>query len=117
MFTPLTLRISGFSDGAPLPNLFVTSSKGGLLLVPSADYLTSLDFAGNAWQEIEWLDVGFYLPQVCDEEEPPDEQACNPDTEKALVIEDLRFEAVPEPALLSLLVAGALSVAVRRRRA
>lgn len=116
VFTPTTLRISGHSDGGPLPNLFVTSSKGGLLLAPSAGFLTSLDLSGDAWQDIQWLDVGFYLPGICDEGDPPDDQICNPGTEKALVIEDLRFEAVPEPALVWLLAAGALSVGVRRRR-
>jgi len=116
VFTPVTLRISGYTNSSQLPNLFVTSSKGGLLLAPSADYLTSLDFVGSAWQGIEWLEVGFYLPAVCDDEDPPDDDVCDPDTEKALVIEDLQFEAVPEPALLSLLVAAGL-VAARRRRA
>jgi hypothetical protein len=120
VFSPLTLTISGHSNGleAPLPNLFVASSKGGLVLAPSAGYLTSLDFTGSAWQDIEWLDVGFYLPGICDGEEPPDDpDVCDTSTEKALVIEDLEFEAVPEPALVSLLAAGALAFAVRRRRA
>ena len=117
VFTPTTLRISGHSNGAPLPNLFVTSSKGGLLLAPSAGYLTSVELSGNAWQDIQWLEVGFYLPESCDGAEPPDdERICSPYTEKALVIEDLQFEAVPEPALISLLATGALALALRRRR-
>jgi hypothetical protein len=115
VFTPTTLTISGDSNGAPLPNLFVTSSKGGLLLAPSAGYLTALDFSGSAWQDIQWLEVGFYLPEICDGEDPPDD-VCTPYTEKALVIETLQFEAVPEPALVSLLATGALALAVRRRR-
>ena len=114
VFTPLTLTISGHGIDL-LPNLFVVSSKGGVVLAPSAD-LESIDFAGSAWQDVEWFDVGFYLPGICDEEEPPGGQVCNPSTEKALVIEDLRFEAVPEPALVWLLAAGALAAGVRRRR-
>jgi hypothetical protein len=115
VFTPTTLTISGLSNGGPLPNLFITSSKGGLLRAPSAGYLTSLDLSGSSWQDIEWLEVGFYLPEICDGEDPP-EDVCTPYTEKALLIEELEFEAVPEPALVSLLATGILAAAVRRRR-
>lgn len=113
-FTPQTLRIAGLSyDRSPSPNLFVLSSRGGLVKLPSLSGLASVDFVGGAWQDLAWIEVGFYLPEIC--ETDPFEVGCDPGTEKALLIEDLTFAAVPEPGLLSLLAAGALGIGVRRR--
>ena len=78
----------------------------------------SFNFAGSDWQNLDWIEVGFYLPQIC-EDDPPEgtETLCSGNYEKALEIQDLTFEAVavPEPALLSLIAAGALGAGVRRR--
>ena len=113
-FTPQTLRIAGLSyDRSPSPNLFVLSSRGGLVKLPSLSGLASVDFVGGAWQDLTWIEVGFYLPEIC--ETDPGNVVCMPHTEKALIVEDLTFAAVPEPGLLSLLAAGALGIGVRRR--
>jgi hypothetical protein len=115
-FTPLTLTIAGHWNAGPPPNLFFVSSLGGLIRAPSVDGIVSIDFAGPLWQGIESFEVGFYLPDICDSDDPPDhQQICDPYTEKALVIQDLSFNAVPEPALVWLLSAGGLGLGVRRR--
>jgi hypothetical protein len=117
-FTPLTLTMYGYSFGPP-PNLFVLSSRDGL--VKTSDDSVPIVFAGSAWQDLDWIEVGFYLPSFCGDDEPPEgtEEICrSPFNDKALSIEELTFEAVPvpEPGLLSLFAAGALGVGVRRWR-
>lgn len=124
-FTPVTLGMWGeFNSGIP-PNLFVISSRGGLVKLPSQSGLALVDFVGDAWHDLAWIEVGFYLPEICEEDTPPDnEPICDPYTEKALVVDHLTFEghAVPEPALTALLgtaIAAAIgrrAVTARRRR-
>ena len=116
-FTPLTLRIAGYSGGGPAPNLFIMSSRGGLMEIPSLNGLTSIHFAGSEWEDLVWLEFGFYLPDECYGDEPPEDDICNPETEKALVPEDLTFEharSAPEPAVATLLAAGIASMGWRR---
>lgn len=112
-FTPQTLRITGVSMAPPSPNLFVISSRGGLVKLPSINGLASIDFVGAAWQDLAWIEVGFYIPDICLTD--PFDDSCNLNVEKALIVEDLTFAAAPEPGLLALLAAGALGVGVRRR--
>jgi hypothetical protein len=109
-FTPLTLEISGEFQG-PQPNLFIISSRGGLVKLPSQGGVASVDFAGAAWHDLAWMEVGFYLPEICEGDEPPD-GICNLYTEKALVVENLTF--VPEPAL-TVLLGAAIATAFGRR--
>ena len=115
-FSPLTLRIDGAANLGPLPNLFVISSRGGLEKAASVNGVVTFNFAGSAWQDLDWIEVGFYLPEICEGNDPP-RDICGTDTEKALVIQDLTFDAnaVPEPALIWLLSAGAAVLGVRRR--
>ena len=115
LFTPKRMRIWGAEDQGPSPNLFIISSGGGLLKFPSlgGNAPLSIDFFGDEWRNLSWLGYGFYLPDVCESDDPPLD-VCDPNTEKALILEDLTFEPVPEPAVMWLLAAGALSVAVRR---
>jgi len=120
LFTPVTLRISGLSMSVETaPNLFVLSSRGGRIDLPSQDGQATINFVGlgSEWENLGSLELGFYLPAECDDAEPPEDVICSPETEKGLAVDDLTFEAdaVPEPALLSLLAAGALGVGVRRR--
>jgi len=116
LFTPSRMRIDGAANLGPLPNLFIISSAGGLLKFPSLNALTSIDFVGDEWRNLSWLGYGFYLPAECESDDPPDGLVCSVSTEKALILQDLTFEPVPEPALVWLLAAGALSVGVRRSR-
>lgn len=116
LFTPSRMRIFGAANLGPFPNLFIISSAGGLLKLPSLDGLTSIDFVGDEWRNLSWLGYGFYLPAECESDDPPDGLECSVSTEKALILQDLTFEPVPEPALVWLLAAGVVSAAVRRRR-
>lgn len=117
-FTPLTLRIEGTSNAGPDPNLFIRSSRGGRMEIPSLSGLASIHFAGSEWEDLAWLEFGFYLADECYGGDPPeDEDICDPATEKAFVVGDLTFEhppSVPEPALVTLLAAGFASVGWRR---
>jgi hypothetical protein len=118
LFTPRQMRIDGAFDLGPPPNLFITSSGGGLLKLPSLDGIATIDFVGDEWRNLSWLEIGFYLPAACEGDDPPGGQVCSPFTEKALILQDLTFEPVPEPAVTWLLAAGAAGVAARscRRR-
>ena len=109
-FTPHTLRIVGLSSGGPDPNIFVLSSKGGLIKLPSLFGLATLDLSGSEWTDVTSIDIGFYIASDCEEEE------CNTDTEKAFWVEDLTFEghAVPEPSLIVLIAAGIGAVGRRK---
>ena len=117
-FTPVTLRIVGASNLGPDPNLFVISSKGGLVKLPSLSGLTSVSLSGSVWEDLSWLEIGFYIADDCEDVE------CEVATEKAFWVEDLTFEgrAVPEPALTAVLgtaiaaAFGRRAVTVRRRR-
>ena len=114
-FTPLTLALYGYSFGPPA-NLFVLSSRGGL--VKTADDSVPIVFGGSEWQNLDWIQVGFYIPQICEDgPSEEDEELCRPNTVNALALGALTFEAdaVPEPGLLSLLAAGALGLGARRR--
>ena len=116
LFTPLQIQIGGASSGSdPLPNLFITSSGGGLLKFPSLDGLTSIDLIGDEWRNLSWLEYGFYMPAACDDANPPADLVCDTATEKALFLENLTFEPVPEPAVVWLLGAAAAGVAGRAR--
>jgi hypothetical protein len=116
LFTPQQLRIVGGNKfGSPFPNLFITSSRGGLMKFPSVNGLLSIEFSGDEWSNLEWLEYGFYLPEACESDDPPQDDLCRRGREKDLTLRDLTFEPVPEPALVSLLTVGALGVGVRRR--
>ena len=120
LFTPVTLRISGYEDSGVDPNIFLVSSRGGLELLPSLSGTALVDFSGAAWQDLAWIDIGVYFPDECRSGEPPeDEDVCDPATERALVVEELTFQPVPdvpEPAIPALLAVAALAVRLRRRR-
>jgi hypothetical protein len=51
-FTPDTLRIVGLSSLGPDPNIFVLSSKGGLVKLPSLSGLASIDLSGSEWTDL-----------------------------------------------------------------
>ena len=112
-FTPDTLRIVGLSSLGPDPNIFVLSSKGGLVKLPSLSGLASIGLSGSQWTDLDWLEIGFYIAGDCEERE------CETDTEKAFWVEDLSFEghSVPEPSLIVLIGAGIGAVGRRRYRA
>jgi hypothetical protein len=120
LFTPVTLRIDGASLGAAV-NLYIASSRGGFRQMPEIDLLNGpavINFSGDEWKALSFLEIGVYQPDECRDlgefpEDPP--HACVLDQEHALVIEDLTFSPVPEPGLLSLVAAGLLGAAVRRR--
>ena len=120
LFTPVSLRIEAVSLGAAV-NLYIASSRGGFIQMPEIDLLNGpavINFSGDEWKGLTFLEIGVYKPDECLDlgefpEDPP--HACVFDQEHALVIEDLTFSPVPEPGLLSLLAAGVLGVAVRRR--
>jgi hypothetical protein len=120
-FTPVRLELSGFFNEGDPPNLFVLSSSGAVIKLPSLDGLASIDFQGSAWERLAWLEVGFYMPSACEAEVPPEDLDCSTSREKALVVESLTFQPVPEPTVLPLLGMGMLGVvcrfaAVRRRK-
>jgi hypothetical protein len=112
-FTPDTLRIVGLSSLGPDPNIFVLSSKGGLVKLPSLFGLASISLSGSEWTDLSWLEIGFYIAGDCEDAE------CETATEKAFWVEDLSFEghSVPEPSLIVLIGAGIGAVGRRRYQA
>jgi hypothetical protein len=118
-FTPRRLVLSGYENLGPDPNLFVVTSLGRVVKLRSVQGTVVVDFSPSQ-RPIQWLEIGFYLPARCDEPGSEFDQACNPSTEKALVVEGLTFEpfpeAVPEPALTVLLATGVAGL-IRRRHA
>jgi hypothetical protein len=119
LFTPVTLRIDGASLGAAV-NLYIASSRGGLIQIPEIDLLSGpavIDFSGDEWKALRWLEIGVFQPDECRDEFPEDlPHACDFNHEHALELEDLTFRPVPEPPLLALLGAVALGAGVRRWR-
>ena len=121
-FTPVALRV--FRSGPHAANLFVVSSRGGLVKVPSLDNPNddAIALSGSEWENIAWLSIGIYRPDVCDEDPELD---C-PSTETAITVDYLTFSghpaAVPEPALAALIgtaitaALGRRGISVRRRR-
>jgi len=118
-FTPTRLELDGFSEGGPGPNLFVQSSRGGVVKLPGVERPTVVDFTGSQWLSIEWLEVGFYLPAECEWVDPPVDVNCDAGDFKAFVIDSLTFEpdveSVPEPSLIVLLATGLVGLVGRRR--
>jgi hypothetical protein len=117
LFTPIVFRIEGDSNLGPAPNLFLASSSGGYLEFPSVNGVTTINFSGPLWENLAWMDFGFFTPAACQSDDPPD--GCDGQTEKALIPQDLTFQPVPdvpEPAAVALLGAGVLSMIARRRR-
>ena len=118
-FTPISMQLSGFTDLDDPPNLFVASSRGGLVQIPASTGLNVINFGGPEWEDITSLEIGFYLPPICETGTPDEIDAagvnCSLFQEKALVPESLTFQAVPEP-MLSLLCATGIGLAVRRGR-
>lgn len=114
-FTPVTLRLLGSWDQGPAPNIFVISSNGGLIKLPSLSGLATLNLSGSEWEDLGWLEIGFYIADNCDEEF----DECDIATEKAFSVEDLTFEghAVPEPSLIVLIGAGICAVGRRKYHA
>lgn len=118
-FTPTRLELDAFSEFGHGANLFVQSSRGGVVKLPSVERPTVVDFRGDQWRSIQWLEVGFYLPAECEWDDPPDDVDCDTGHElQAFVIESLTFEpdveSVPEPSNMVLLATGLVSLVVSR---
>ncbi len=114
-FTPVAMELRGETFFGP-PNLFLVSSRGGLLKFPSANGLQTIDFSGTLWERITWIQVGFYIPAACGDLVPPEDLNCSLNQEKALTVESLTFRPIPEPAALGLLAVGLIGL-IRHRRA
>ena len=115
-FTPVTLEINGATNGieAGWPNLFILSSRGGLVKLPGGN--GPVNFSGSEWEDLSWLEIGFFKPAECFEHE--DEFECR-DREQGASVESLTFEAhaVPEPSLIVLIGAGLGAIGRRKYHA
>ena len=115
-FTPTQLQLTGHTDRIA-PNLFVLSSRGGLITLPSVTGLEVLNLVGPLWEDISWIQFGFYQPEACASNDPPNDGSCEAH-EQALTVESLTFDAVPlavpEPAA-AVMAAAALCAVLRRR--
>lgn len=118
LFTPVTLRMDGPSMGAAV-NLSITSSRGGIIRIPEIDLLPHgavVEFSGDEWADLEWLQIGVYIPDECESAGFPDEpHACDFGHEHALQLRELTFEPVPEPPIVWLLGAAAAGFGARSR--
>ena len=110
-FTPLRLELQGHSMSSA-PNLFVMSSRGGLIKIPPhADGFAVVDFQGVEWERLARLQVGIFNPTACEAEEPPWYCERGP---HAFTVESLSFRPIPEPALVALLGTGVIGLVGRR---
>ena len=119
-FTPMQLDLSAHSWFEGPVNLYARSSLGGLIKAPMVDGHVSLMFAGSDWEDVEWMQLGFYQLAACSEAVPPEDLECGHQlriiSSPALTF-DAELQSVPEPVLSALLGAAVAAGLVRRRRA
>jgi hypothetical protein len=113
-FTPVTLGIYGYSFEEGWPNLFVLSSRDGVVKLPGVD--GPVNFSGPEWEDLSWLVIGFYKPEECFGQ--PAEFECR-DRDQGVSVASLSFygHAVPEPSLIVLIGAGIGAAGRRKYRA
>ena len=109
-FTPLSM-VTDADFSRASGGVFFASSRGGLLT--SASGLGN--FAGPEWTNIEWMEIGLFLSDACDD--PESGVDCDRG-EQRLSIRSLTFDAdpIPEPASVVLLGTGFLALIRRYRR-
>ena len=109
-FTPIRMDMSAF-DFRGASGVYFTSSRGGLIMLPDANAVGTVEFSGDLWTNVTSIGIGLFTPDEC----LPD---CEVEREKGMYFQSLTFEATPvaEPATLALLGAAALGVLVRTRR-
>ncbi len=117
-FSPRQFVLEGAADprgDSGYPNFFIVSSRGGLVKLPSVRGLATVNFQGSEWERLAWMEIGFYLPAACEDADPPDDAFCEAG-ERALIVQELTYDTVPEPALASLVAVGVLGGLLRLRR-
>ncbi|MGE0592364.1 MAG: hypothetical protein AB7G23_19035 [Vicinamibacterales bacterium] len=116
-FSPRQLVLEGAamtSLHSGYPNFFIVSSRGGLVALPDVHGLATVNFQGAEWRRLAWMEIGFYLPLACADAAPPDDVLCEAG-ERALIVQELTYDSVPEPALASLVAVGVLVGLLRPR--
>jgi len=119
VFTPLTLQLwAGAIDSFPV-NVFVTSSRGGVVKLPDVDGRApvTITFSGAEWTDVDSLFIGMYRPAFCEGQTWPDIDPACKGRVLGFYVDSLTFDAdVPEPGAVALLASGLFAVVRRYRR-